>query len=203
LLIFSYLIGSLPTALWFGLFLRGIDIRLHGSGNAGATNAIRVLGWPAGLLVLLIDFLKGALPTLLLPLYAAPASWQDYFPLCIGSATILGHIYPLWAGFRGGKGVGTAAGVFAVLIPLSLLSGLLAFSLVFWRSKIVSLGSVVAALVALISMPLYDFWHWQDANWLSEAVVAGICVLIIFRHRGNLKRLWLGQEKRINWEKEQ
>ena len=139
----GYFIGSIPTAVWIGKLTHKLDIREHGSGNPGATNVFRVLGWKLGLFVLLVDMAKGFIPVFFLPLFFPVESMGMLYPLLIGTATIAGHIFTIFAGFRGGKGVGTTAGVFAALIPFSFIAALLTFLIVFFTfSKIIPLPSI-------------------------------------------------------------
>ena len=197
----AYLCGSIPWGLVLGRWAKGIDIRQHGSGNIGATNAWRVLGARWGLLVFALDLAKGIFPVAALPsllpgeLLSHAQDWQVGF----GVMTVLGHMYPCWLGFRGGKGVATALGVVAVLAWLSTSIAAVTFGLGFALSRIVSLSSILAALAFLISqviqLSLAD--GWQSSIGLAIFSV-GMPLLIIARHRGNIVRLWRGEEHRFS-----
>ena len=160
-LLISYLIGSFPTAIIAGWLLKKIDIREHGSGNAGATNVLRILGWKAGIIVLLIDMLKGFAAVYwvinIIPDVHSINTWAIY-QIMAGIAAICGHIWSIFAGFRGGKGVGTAAGVFLGLQPLPVMICLMVFIGIVYRTRDVSLGSMTAAvLLPIILLVQYFF----------------------------------------------
>ncbi|MEO6518221.1 MAG: glycerol-3-phosphate 1-O-acyltransferase PlsY [Pseudoxanthomonas sp.] len=192
LILAAYLLGSLSGSLLLGK-LRGVDIRLHGSGNAGGTNALRTQGWKFALGVALIDVGKGALATWLgLRLGPAggalPAGILGY---CCAIAATLGHIWPLWHGFRGGKGVGTLLGSLLLLWPLAVPWMLAAWLLVLLASGYVGLASVVAVACLL---PL----AWlTDTNSACRAFACLASLLVLFTHRGNLQRLRAGSESRF------
>jgi|AVFP01.1.fsa_nt_gi glycerol-3-phosphate acyltransferase PlsY len=203
--IIAYLVGSIPTAIWVSKIIRGIDIRDHGSGNAGATNVFRVMGYKLGLLVLLIDMLKGFIPVYFLPLYLTyEVSYSSIiYPLGIGLFTIVGHMFTLYASFRGGKGVGTAAGVFAAIIPYSLITAVLFFVVIFFVFRIVSLSSILAAITVIFTVKLYAIMDIQPLSFNDQALIAFICLLVVFRHKGNIRRLLKGQEKKIHFTKKE
>jgi glycerol-3-phosphate acyltransferase PlsY len=197
-LLAAYIIGSIPTAIIAGRLLRKIDIRDHGSGNAGATNVFRVLGWKPGLIVLLIDMLKGFIVVFYISTFV-PADTLDTALIQVtgGLAAILGHIFSLFAQFKGGKGVGTAAGVFLGLEPLPVLICLVIFIAIVWITRYVSLGSICAAIFlpvfillksALLDTPL------SRAN-LTIAVI--LMLTIIITHRSNITRLLNRQENKL------
>jgi len=206
LLIFiaAYAIGSLPFGLITARLAAGIDIRQHGSGNIGATNVARVLGAKYGILVLVLDCLKGALPTFFLPrLVLAPdAGDQMHFAVLSGIAAILGHMFPCWLGFRGGKGVATALGVVLVLAPQASGAATIVFAICFALSRIVSLSSILAAL----SFCAVQFWRlmpepFSHATWSLALFSIGVPLLIIVRHRANVGRLLRGQEPKFQFGK--
>lgn len=194
----AYLAGSVPTAYLAGRLLKGVDLRTVGSGNLGATNVYRSLGATAAVAVLLLDALKGALPALFLPgrLDGAWRMGSDrllWWGLAFGAAAILGHARPillLWRG--GGKGVATAAGVFAALAPASFLVALLAFVLTFWRTRIVSAASLAAA----IALPLGAV---VTAGVRSPPFLVALAVsaFVIWSHRANIARIRAGTEPRF------
>jgi acyl phosphate:glycerol-3-phosphate acyltransferase len=196
----SYIIGSLPTAIIAGKWLKKIDIRDYGSGNAGATNVFRTLGWKAGLIVLLVDMFKGFVPVFWLAgiIHQNPET-LIYYQILAGICAILGHIWTVFAGFRGGKGVGTSAGVFLGLAPLALGLALLVFIIVVWLSRYVSLGSILAALVFLIILILQKFvFNMQIPDALLYVGII-IVSLIWIAHRENIKRLLNGEENKLKF----
>ncbi len=202
LLVVSYLLGSFPTAILAGKILKNIDIREHGSGNAGATNVFRVLGWKAAIVVLLIDMLKGFIPVFYLAPYWAPGiQYVIYFQLLAAIAAILGHMFTIFAGFKGGKGVGTSAGAFLGLAPIPLLLALLIFIIVVAFSKYVSLGSLLASLTFLIILLVQKFLLHQNIPQILLVISVIIVGLIWYAHRSNIKRLLAGQENRLEFKK--
>jgi glycerol-3-phosphate acyltransferase PlsY len=191
----GYLAGSIPFAFLAGK-AKGVDLRQHGSGNLGATNAIRVLGPRIGGAVYLADTLKGMLPTLLLPM-ATEASRPDLWAIAFGVAAIIGHVKPIFLmGQGGGKGVATAGGVFFGLAWLPTLIALGSFVLVVGITRMVSAGSLAAAAVLPIAILLVKGPH---ALFFISAAVS---VLVIWMHRGNISRIASGTESRIGAAKE-
>lgn len=205
-LLSAYLLGSIPTAVWVGKWQKQIDIREHGSGNAGLTNAIRVLGWKGAAPVLLVDLIKGVLgPLMVVWICHEPSngSWA----MIAGLLTVLGHSFTCFAGFRGGKGVLTGLGVFLALAPLH---GILAFTvwvLTVKISKYVSLGSILAC-IALIGLVWSDFaLEWTQTFGLSSASLP-VCILaslvgsfVIYKHKSNIQRLLQGNENKLGAKK--
>jgi glycerol-3-phosphate acyltransferase PlsY len=183
----GYLLGSIPFAYLLSRRWTGLDIRQAGSGNVGAANVLRTSGVAAGIVVMLLDVAKGAGSVLV----AQRLSPGDAAPAAAGLAAIVGHIYPVWLRFRGGKGVATACGVFSVLTPAALGPAVALFVATVWFSRYVSLGSVVAS-VAL--GPAAYAMHAPAAFVASAAAAA---LVIVFRHRSNLARLAGGTERRI------
>lgn len=199
-LIVSYVLGSIPTGLWLGLRLRGIDIREHGSRNIGATNTLRVLGKKLGAAALAGDMLKGLVSVLLgQAVYAkfgaaaggAAAAWGIYLPLVCGLAAILGHSFSVFLRFKGGKGVATSTGVFAALLPVPVLIGAVVFALTFWRTRMVSLGSMLGAVTVAVAV------FFVDAMPALRVIAVLVAVLIVFRHRDNIRRILQGNENRF------
>jgi len=192
----GYLLGSIPTG-YLAARARGVDIRSVGSGNIGATNVMRVLGKPLGILVLLADALKGGLATGLLPPLAAQwtggpsASASEWLQILAGVSAILGHNYTCWLGFKGGKGVATTAGVLLVLMPKAFTLCLAVWLLVFALGRIVSLASIAAAVALPIAL-----WTF-DSSVPLIAVGAALGGLAIYRHRSNIQRLLAGTEPRV------
>ena len=186
-IILAYLIGSIPFALILARRWGAPDLRSVGSGNLGAANVMRTSGVAAGVLVAALDMAKGAASVWL----AARASTDAAVPAAAGLAAILGHIYPVWLRFRGGKGVATACGVFTVLTPLAIPPALAIFTAVVWRTKYISLGSVVASIV----LPPLAYALGSPAPAVLAAIAASI--IIVFRHRSNVVRLRTGTERRL------
>lgn len=187
LVVFAYILGSVPTGLWLGLRLKKVDIRDHGSKNIGATNTLRVLGKGLGAVALICDMAKGAIPVLL----AQYQSQTEYVPLVCGLAAILGHTFSLFLKFKGGKGVATSAGVFFALTPVPMAAALSAFLLTFAVSRMVSLGSIVAATVFAIAIWILP--HDIVLRGIGTLVAA----IVVFRHRDNIKRILSGSENKI------
>jgi len=194
--VLAYLAGSIPSAVWAGKLFHGIDVREHGSGNAGATNTVRVLGWKTGIPVLLFDLFKGWLAAML-PRFldAAPESSETLMVLQIacGLAAILGHVFPVFAGFRGGKGVATTFGVLLALHPLLTLTCAGIFLIVLLASGYVSLGSMIA--VAMFPILLVTLFK-SPSVWLTVFSVI-VAAAVIITHTKNIKRLLRGEEKRF------
>ena len=206
IVILSYLVGSVPGSVWIGKWMHGVDIRLHGSGNAGATNVFRVLGWKVGVLASLVDLGKGLLAAGViasLRLDALPAGfavWQMevVVRLLAGVAAIIGHMYPVWAGFRGGKGVNTAAGVLFALTPATMGITLGIFLIVLLSSRYVSVASLsaAAAFPSVVAIRRYVF----DIERVDPSLLVfgiAITVGIMVAHRTNIRRLFRGTENRI------
>ena len=205
LLAAGYLIGAIPFGLMLGRAVKGIDLRTVGSGNIGATNAGRVLGKRLGTVVLLCDVLKGLLPTLAARLLREP-SWPladspEAWPTLVGLAAVLGHVFPIYLGFRGGKGVATGLGVAIVLGPIAILVGLAGFVLVTYTTGYVALGSMTAAIAyaAVRAIRLGDDLLVADA-WPLWLFTFGVPLLIIWAHRTNIARLRSGTEGQ-SWER--
>jgi acyl phosphate:glycerol-3-phosphate acyltransferase len=196
----AYLVGSIPTAVWIGKTFYGIDVREHGSGNAGATNALRVLGTRIGVVVLLIDALKGVAAVSISWLIQAGFTSEEWFvmyQLLLGALALTGHVFPVFAGFRGGKGIATLAGIIIILFPGAVLICLAVFLLVFIPTRFVSLGSISAAIV----FPVAVIWILNIS--LLPMVVFSILVafFVILTHTRNIKRLLQGNENRITFRK--
>ena len=186
-IISAYLIGSIPFALVLARTWGGADLRAVGSGNLGAANVMRASGVAAGVLVALLDMAKGAASVWIAErVGAGPA-----LPAAAGVAAIVGHIYPIWLKFRGGKGVATACGVFSMLTPLALPPALAIFAVVVWLTKYVSLGSVLASL----ALPPLAYALGSPASSVVASLAAAS--MIVFRHRSNVGRLRTGTERRI------
>jgi acyl phosphate:glycerol-3-phosphate acyltransferase len=200
LAIVSYLAGSIPFGFIIGKMVKGVDLRQLGSGNIGATNAGRVLGKKWGILCLILDALKGLLPVAFLPslFFNSNGPWLTHATVLAGVSTIIGHMFPCWLGFRGGKGVATSLGVLAILSPWGLLVAAVTFfgSLAIWR--FVSVSSMLAAIgfgtfELVRSMP--D--TFSGAKWSQGVFALMVPLLIIVQHRSNIRRLLRGEELRL------
>lgn len=195
----SYILGSLPTAIWLGRYLKGIDIREHGSHNAGATNTFRVLGKRAGWTVLSIDVLKGTLASNLPHFFSSELFWGYKDELLIlqliaGFTAVFGHVFPVFAHFRGGKGVATSLGIVLGINPPAALVCLSIFLFVFLLSRYVSLGAIVSALC----FPLVSYFFIHDDTRIMIIFTVVLGVLVIWAHRKNIERLLNGTENRMN-----
>jgi len=185
----SYLVGAIPTSLIVGKLLKGIDLREHGSRNLGATNVYRVLGWRYAIPVALLDILKGTIPVLL---FAPRISPSLVTALLVGIAAIVGHVYSVFAGFKGGKGVATATGVMLGLTPAAVGVVAAAWILIVWLTGYVSLASIVGA--AGLPFAVYFMYPGRrEVVWIDALVAAAI----IWFHRANIKRLLAGTENRF------
>ena len=189
----SYVLGSVPTGLWLGLALRGQDIRKFGSGNIGATNTFRALGKGMGITALVCDMAKGLGPVVVALLLFA----SEYVAMGCGLAAILGHSFSIFLKFRGGKGVATSAGVFLGLIPVATLIAAGVFLLVFWRTRMVSLGSVLAAAALGVAVFLLPLIPGVAISWPMRMLAALVAVLVIVKHRTNIKRVLAGEEHKF------
>jgi len=198
LCLLSYLLGSIPTAIWYGETYHGIDIRLHGSGNAGATNTFRVLGRKAGSIVLFVDALKGFLATGLAAVlfYFRLVDWETCVTLKIlfGFLAVIGHLLPIFCDFKGGKGVATTLGMVLALHPQAALVSILVFLVVFAVSKYVSLGSMIASLAFPIMLSVGVFG--QELPIIID-FGSFVAFLVVFTHRQNVVRIFQGTENRM------
>ncbi len=206
--VLSYLVGSIPTSIIVARRMRGIDIRQHGSGNAGGTNAIRVLGWKAGVLVILMDMAKGLIATMLVSrLMYGPIPFENGTPfddftvvqIIAGCSAILGHVWTLFAGFRGGKGIATAGGMLLGVAPIEVAVAFGVFLVVFMISQYVSLGSLSAAVAFPLTMFFRENIFMVDVRGYNTLIFfsMAISLLIFYTHRSNILRLLRGTENRI------
>ena len=188
LVLLSYLLGSLPTALLVVRLMTGEDVRRKGSGNIGGTNALRAAGWKAGVAVTLIDVGKGALAVILMRRFNPESSWVAAAMM----AVVVGHCYPVWLKFRGGKGVAAGFGAFVVIAPLSALAALAVWFLVLFVSRWVALASMVASAVFPLALKLID-----KPDMVTLISVSAAAVLIIFRHSSNIRKMLAGEEVKV------
>lgn len=196
LLIGAYLLGSIPTAVWWGKRYYGIDVREFGSGNAGATNTFRVLGKKAGIPVLTIDIIKGILAVLLAHFSPFEFDSNQYvnLQLGLGIAALVGHVFPVFAGFRGGKGVATILGVVICLTPITSLLVLLVFLTVLFATRYVSLSSMTAG----VSFPFILNLVLKNQNQTLMIFSVFVAILLIITHKKNITRLIKRQETKVN-----
>ena len=197
--VLAYLIGSIPTAVWVGTYRYGIDVREHGSGNAGATNTFRVLGAKAGIIVMLVDIMKGlaasSLAVLLFAINAIPQHDIIVFKLILGIVAILGHIFPVYANFKGGKGVATLFGMaLAIKFPVALIC-VGVFFIVLLVTKYVSLGSILGTLAFPILMTIPVFSPGEPVLVVFGFVLFGI---VAYTHKTNIRRILNNEENKTN-----
>lgn len=207
-IVISYLIGAIPSALWTGKLFFKVDIRDYGSGNAGATNTFRILGWKAGVGVLLFDFGKGLLCTTLVSRLAwtigsGPAQiypgW-DVEPMLLiicGVAAVIGHMFPVYANFSGGKGAATACGMLYGIEPISISISLAVFLILMFSTRYVSVGSISGAIVYPITQFILRYGFGWDIDGSILLFSSALAIGIVIKHKGNIKRLLNGTENRV------
>lgn len=203
LIFIAYVCGSLPFGYWAGK-LKGIDIRKHGSGNIGATNVIRVMGKKIGVPVFILDMLKGLAPTMLAEWWMRRSGAGDNVATLVavlcGAASVLGHMFTFWLGFKGGKGVATSAGVLLGLAWMSLLVGFAVWLIVYYSSRYVAMASIGAAMAIPVAMAVIMTWqHRWNFVLLGLGLVMG--TLVVVRHRSNIARLLSGTENKFTKKK--
>lgn len=197
LIIIAYFLGSIPTGLWIGQFVYKINLREHGSGNTGTTNTFRILGVKAGLVTLLVDVLKGTLATLL-PLLL---HLHSISPILIGFFAVLGHTFPIFAQFKGGKAVATSAGVLLGFAPLFFLFLASIFLIILYLFSMISLASILTAIVAVITLllsPAFAFLIPRN-DPIFVLIVLMLAAIIIYRHLDNIKRIKAKKENLVPW----
>lgn len=196
LIVIAYFIGSIPTALLISKRFFGIDIRDYGSGNMGATNTFRVLGSRYGTMVMVFDILKGMAAVMLynfLPFYLNHELERTNLMLGLGLAAVLGHVFPVFANFRGGKGVATLLGMVLAIQPLIAVCCIGIFALVLFLTRYVSLSSILAA----IALPICVLWIWNENEVLYRVFAIIVAVLVIATHQKNIGRILRGVESRM------
>ncbi len=192
----AYLIGSIPTALIISRRFFDIDIRDYGSGNMGATNTFRVLGSKYGTIVMVVDIVKGVIAASLyelLPFYGGNELQRTNFIIALGMASVIGHIFPIFANFKGGKGVATLFGMVLALQPVVALSCVGVFLFVLYLTRYVSLSSILAAVM----LPISVLWIWNEHEVLYRAFTLLVALMVVFTHQKNIGRLLRGVESRI------
>jgi len=214
LIIAAYLIGSISNAIWVGKCFFKVDVREHGSKNAGATNVLRVLGWKTALPVFTLDFAKGVAAVCLIlftSLVKNPLPLPDgspdrvmantfvSFQIALGAAAVLGHIFPIWASFKGGKGVATIAGVVLAIFPaaMAIVAGIFFVCLLF--SRYVSLSSLMAAATLPVIVIIFDFITYEPLTLILFSIL--VTIVIFITHRKNIRRLRAGEEHKIVFRK--
>jgi len=212
IVILSYLVGSIPNSIIISKAVSGIDIRNHGSGNAGGTNVMRVLGWKYGLFVIFLDALKGAVAVVIISrLFYGPLPFENVSPfddftlvqIIAGMSAVIGHVWTVFAGFKGGKGIATALGMLLTLITVDMLIAVGIFTLVVLISKYVSLGSIIAAISVPATLIIRENLFHVDIPGYSTLLpfIIGVTALVIFTHRKNLVRILNGSENKISFRK--
>lgn len=207
IVVLSYLVGAIPGSLWAGKLLYGIDLRKYGSGNAGATNAFRVLGWKAGVVATIVDLGKGLLAAGVIAFIRIDpiptlgfTAWETQTVVCLlaGVVAVIGHMFPVWARFEGGKGMNTSAGVLLAITPITTLIAIGIFAVVLVASRYVSLASITAAIAfpstVAIRRYLFDIEALDPSLLIFSALLA---IGIIIAHRSNIQRLLKGTENRV------
>lgn len=212
IIILSYLIGSIPTSIIISKATKGIDIREHGSGNAGGTNVMRVLGWKHGVLVILLDALKGVLAVVVVArLHYGSMPFENATPfddftlvqIITGISAVIGHIWTVFAGFKGGKGIATALGMLLMIVTVDMLIAIGVFILVVTFSRYISLGSLAGAVAVPLALIVRENIFNVDIpnyNTLLPFLIF-VTLLVIFTHRKNVIRLLNGNENKINFSK--
>ncbi len=212
IIILSYLIGSIPTSIIVSKAVKGIDIRQHGSGNAGGTNVMRVLGWKYGLLVILLDAMKGVLAVVVVArLHYGSMPFENATPfddftliqIIAGIAAVIGHIWTVFAGFRGGKGIATALGMLLMLVTVDMLIAVGVFIVVVTISRYVSLGSILGAIAVPLTLIIREnLFHVNIPGYHTLLpFVVFLSLLVIFTHRKNVIRLLNGNENKVSFSK--
>lgn len=210
-LFISYVLGSIPSAIWVGKAFKGVDVREHGSGNAGTTNTFRVLGVPAGITVFTMDFMKGFIPSFWLSAIAfdlfagplAPPAWdvEAFLKISCGLFAVIGHMYPIFARFKGGKGAATACGMLFGVEPVSIAISFVMFGVIILVTKYVSLASITATLLYPINLLVMRFGLDREVDGSIIVFAIIVAVGIIYRHRSNIQRLKDGTENQVGKSK--
>lgn len=195
LVVFAYLLGSIPTSIWVSKAVFGIDIRQYGSGNPGATNTFRVLGSKWGAFVMIADISKGVIATslyILIPFYLQNELARTNFMIVLGMAAVLGHIFPIWADFKGGKGVATILGMALAIQPIVALICIVVFLITLFATRFVSLSSMLASIVFMVLI-LFIFKEKETSYRVFAIIVA---LMVVVTHQKNIGRLLNGKENK-------
>jgi glycerol-3-phosphate acyltransferase PlsY len=196
LIILAYLIGSIPTSVWVSKYFFGVDIRDYGSGNAGATNTYRVLGAKWGTFVMIVDVLKGIVATslvVLIPYYMENAFAKTNFMVGLGLSAIIGHIFPIFADFKGGKGVATLFGMIIALQPIVAVCCVGVFLLVLFLTRFVSLSSILAS----VAFAVFILFIWNEKETLYRVFAVAVALMVILTHQKNINRILKGTESKV------
>ena len=195
LLVLAYLLGSIPSGLWIGKAFFNINLREHGSGNTGTTNTFRILGTKAGLVVFAVDFLKGTLAVLLPTIFGV----TGISPMVFGLLAVLGHTFPIFAGFKGGKAVATSAGVLIGFSPVFLILLAIYFFVSLYLTSMISFSSVTAAASAILGVLIFPLFGFLLPRYdvLFTVIVLALALIIIVRHKDNIQRIRMKQENLI------
>ena len=210
--ILSYLAGSIPTSIIVSKLVRGIDIREHGSGNAGGSNVFRILGWKYGILVILLDALKGALAVIIVArLYLDSFPFKNITPfddftlvqIICGVTAVIGHIWTVFAGFRGGKGIATGLGVLIMIVTVDMALALGVFFIVVTLSRYISLGSIAAAVSVPLILVIRENIFGIDIEGYHTVLpfTIALALLVLYTHRKNIDRIFKGNENKISFVK--
>ncbi|HEY0612972.1 MAG TPA: glycerol-3-phosphate 1-O-acyltransferase PlsY [Chitinophaga sp.] len=197
-LICAYLIGSIPTAVWVSKGVFGMDIREYGSGNAGATNTFRVLGPKAGTFVMVVDMLKGVIAvrlSYLLPYYQSSEHLTQLvnFQIGLGLAAVVGHIFPIWAGFKGGKGIATLFGLVLAIQPIVAVCCVGVFLMILFLTRYVSLSSIIAS----IAFPILILYIFNEPEVFYRIFAIAVALMVVLTHQKNIARLLTGNENKV------
>lgn len=196
LLILAYLIGSIPTAVWVSKYFFNIDIREHGSGNAGATNTFRILGSKAGSFVFFVDALKGYVAVDLayfISKYQMDNMALTNFQVFLGIAAVLGHIFPIWAEFKGGKGIATLFGMILAIQPLVAVCLIVVFVFMLFLTRYVSLSSITAS----VAFPIMIFFVFKEPEIMYRVFALATAIMVVLTHQKNINRLLAGNENKV------
>lgn len=198
--ILAYLVGSIPFSLLIARGFGGVDLRQHGSGNVGATNVARTMGAKWGVAALICDAAKGMASVGVIPLLITmPDEYQTHQAVLGAIFAVLGHMFPIWLRFKGGKGVATALGAVVILAPWTTLYAFIGFAIVVAITRIVSLASIVAALTfSIAKLTLSGSELWSENMWSMGAFSIAVPLLIVFQHRSNIVRLLRGEESKLS-----
>ena len=206
-LLISYVLGSIPSAIWVGKITKGIDVREHGSGNAGTTNTFRVLGVPFGITVFIMDFMKGFILAFWLSGYAfeifsgplSPPNWEveAFLKISCGMMAVVGHMFPVFAKFKGGKGAATATGMLFGVEPISIAISFTVFGIVLLSTKYVSLSSITATALYPITLLIMKFGLGMEVDGSIVIFATLVATGIIYKHKSNIHRLLQGTENRV------
>ncbi|HQW46045.1 MAG: glycerol-3-phosphate 1-O-acyltransferase PlsY [Bacteroidetes bacterium] len=196
LILLAYLLGSIPTAVWVSKYFFDIDIRSYGSGNAGATNTFRVLGAKAGSFVFIVDMLKGFLAVDLayfIAKYQMDSVALTNFQVLLGIAAVVGHVFPIWANFKGGKGIATLFGMILAIQPLVAVCLIVVFMLMLFMTRYVSLSSITAS----IAFPVMIFFIFREPEIMYRLFALATAILVVLTHHKNINRLLSGSESKV------